>query len=370
MKVAAACALAVALYASQAPAAVSWKAVADGVEHAHLTREGPLSIHVLRVDPSRARLDVVHARDEAVGLETTSAIAERRGAIAAVNGGYFRMTGTFAGDSIGTLQIDGKLLSEPDRGRAAVGIVREPKGAALLIGHVTWEGEITTGGARRRLDGVNRPRGANELVLFTPEFHETTLTDDSGSEVIVRGGRVVDVRVAAGSSGIPSDGYVLSATGTVRAWVSRHLERETPVSVRLGLKPVDARAQNPWPAAEDVLGAGPKLVTAGRIDVTDAREKMLPTFATDRHPRTAVATLADSRVLLMVVDGRQPDYSIGMTLADVAGVLREFGAVEAINLDGGGSTTMVVAGTVVNRPSDVAGERPVSDVLLILPPKS
>jgi exopolysaccharide biosynthesis protein len=369
MKLAAAWALAVAVYA-QAPDALPWKAVADGVDHAQLTREGPLSIHVLRVDPSRARLDVVHARDEAVGLETTSAIAARRGAIAAINGGYFRMTGTFAGDSTGTLQIDGKLLSEPDRGRAAVGIVREPEGTALLIGHVTWRGEITAGGARRRLDGVNRARGGNELVLFTPEFHETTLTDDSGTEAIVRGGRVVEVRAAAGSSRIPVDGFVLSATGTVRAWISRRLARGTTVTVRMGLEPVDRLARNPWPSAEDVLGAGPKLVSAGHIDVTDAREKMVPTFATDRHPRTAVATLADGRVLLMVVDGRQPEHSIGMTLAEVAGTLLELGAVEAINLDGGGSTTMVVEGRIVNRPSDATGERPVSDVLLVLPPKS
>jgi exopolysaccharide biosynthesis protein len=113
------------------------------------------------------------------------------------------------------------------------------------------------------------------------------------------------------------------------------------------------------------LGGGPKLVTNGRLDITTAREKMLPTFATDRHPRTAIASLRDGRALLAVVDGRQPSLSIGMTLSELAGFLIELGAIEAINLDGGGSTTMVVRSAIVNSPSDATGERPISDAILV-----
>jgi exopolysaccharide biosynthesis protein len=71
--------------------------------------------------------------------------------------------------------------------------------------------------------------------------------------------------------------------------------------------------------------------------------------------------------LLLVVDGRQPSVSVGMSLAELARLLIELGAHDGINLDGGGSTTMVVKGTVVNRPSDPTGERPVSDAILVLP---
>ena len=119
------------LVAAQETAATRWRAVAPGVEHAQLTREGGAAgnagrwnINLLRVDPSRARLEIVHAHDNAVGLETVSSLAARHSATAAINGGYFRMTGTFGGDSTGTLQIDGRILSEPDRGRAAVGLVQ------------------------------------------------------------------------------------------------------------------------------------------------------------------------------------------------------------------------------------------------------
>jgi exopolysaccharide biosynthesis protein len=350
-----------------APAAqdIDWRRISAGVEHAHITRDAPWNIHVLRLDPSRARLDVVHARDDAVGLETTSAIAKRHGAVAAINGGYFRMTGTFAGDSTGTLQIDGKILSEPDRGRAAVGLVRSGATTRLVMGHVTWDGSVVVNGARRRLNGVNRARGANEIVLFTPGFNQTTLTDDTGAEAIIRGGRVSEVRDAAGSSTIPPDGFVISATGTARTWLKSAMHKNRTVSLSVSLRPVDRGAPNPWKGAEDILGAGPKLVTAGKVNITAAREKMLATFATDRHPRTAVATLRDGRVLLMVVDGRQPSLSIGMSLDEVARFLIELGAVEAINMDGGGSTTMVVQGAIVNRPSDPTGERPVSDAILV-----
>lgn len=356
---------AISIAAQQAPAVV-WRSVASGVEHAQVTREAPWNINLLRVDLTKARLDVVHARGDAVGLETLSAMAARTGAIAAVNGGYFRMTGAFAGDSTGTLQIDGKLLSEPDRGRAAIGFLRSAQGTRLVMGHVTWQGSVNAGGRTRRLSGINRPRGRNEVVLFTPEFHDTTLTDDTGTEVVVRNGVVDEIRDNAGSSSIPANGFVISATGTAREWARARLRNGVKVTASVGLRPVDGVSSNPWPKAEDVLGAGPKLVTAGRVDITAAREKMLPTFATDRHPRTAIASLRDGRALLAVVDGRQPG-SIGMTLAELAGLLIEFGAVEAMNLDGGGSTTMVVKGAIVNRPSDPTGERPVSDAILVSP---
>lgn len=352
------------LWAQPAPP-TEWQPVAPGVERAHIVRDAPWSIHVLRIDPAQAVLDVFHARDNAVGLERVSAMATRHSAIAAINGGYFRMTGTFAGDSTGTLQIDGKILSEPDRGRAAVGLVRTRQGTRLIMGHVAWQGTVKAGDETRRLDGLNRPRGANELVLFTPEFNDTTLTDDTGSEALIRAGRVVEVRAGAGSTPIPSDGFVLSATGTAGQWLRSAVSAGTRVTASVGLEPVDELPRNPWRDAEDILGAGPKLVTAGRVDITGAREKVSPAFVTDRHPRSAIASLADGRVLLLVVDGRQPDLSVGMSLDELARVLVELGAVDAINLDGGGSTTMIVKGKILNHPSDPTGERPVSDAILV-----
>jgi exopolysaccharide biosynthesis protein len=94
-------------------------------------------------------------------------------------------------------------------------------------------------------------------------------------------------------------------------------------------------------------------------------------FATGRHPRTGVGIASGGkRLLLVTVDGRQMPYSDGMTLRELANLFLALGAPEAINLDGGGSTTLVYRDgdslRLANRPSDLAGERPVGDALAIV----
>ena len=94
-------------------------------------------------------------------------------------------------------------------------------------------------------------------------------------------------------------------------------------------------------------------------------EGFAPDFGRGRHPRTALGVRADGRIVLAVVDGRQPKISVGMTIPELSALMAEWGCREAINLDGGGSATMVAGGRIVNHPSDAAGERPVSDALLV-----
>jgi hypothetical protein len=119
-----------------------------------------------------------------------------------------------------------------------------------------------------------------------------------------------------------------------------------------------------WPGVLDTIGGNPTLIENGAI-VPGNVYGSGPFF--NRHPRTGVALTAESRVLFVVVDGRRKGYSVGMTLAEFAELLRSLGATWALNLDGGGSTTMVIDGEVVNRPSDPEGERGVSSALLLLP---
>jgi exopolysaccharide biosynthesis protein len=361
-------AVAPAVVSSQQPA---WTSVADGVEHAQFRRDAPgggqWNINVLRIDMDRARLDVIRARDVAIGLETVTSIAARTGAVAAINGGYFRTSGDFLGDSTGTLQIDHVLWSEPDRARASVGIVREREGTRLVFGHVVWDASLASGRHRHPIHGLNRARGADDLVVFTPEFGPATITDDSGVEVIVRAGRVVEVRDGKGATAIPADGFIVSARGTAREWVLQRLGLRARVQLRMELRPADRSRDNPWKAAEDILGAGPKLVTRGVVDVTDVREKMIPSFATELHPRTAIASLTDGRALLLTADGRRAPERVGLALDDLAKLLIELGARDAINLDGGGSTAMIVQGKLMNFPTDPTGERPVSDAIVVRP---
>ena len=98
----------------------------------------------------------------------------------------------------------------------------------------------------------------------------------------------------------------------------------------------------------------------------DSLEGTFPRFSSTRHPRTAVGFSADSsKLFLLTVDGRRESDS-GMTLVELAQLMLDLGVYEGMNFDGGGSTTMVVNGQVVNSPSDKTGERAVGSALLVL----
>lgn len=348
--------------------------IVPGIEHIQITRgyksekeaTGPWFINLLRIDLTKARLQMVHALDEAVGLETVSSMAARYGALAAVNSGYFRTTGTYRGDSVGVEMLKGKLLSEPNNVRAAMGLIERVGKQELIFGHVKFDGQVIAGARSRHIiSGLNRPRADNELIIFTPEFHRTTLTEPNGLELVVRGGRIVARRDLKGSSSIPADGYVISASGSARDWALANLRRGARVELKLNLAPTETEMSTQWKQAASIIGGGPQLIKNGRIEITNSAEKILPSFVSEGHPRTAIARLNSGQVLLVTVDGRQPGESIGMSLNMLADLLIEFGAVEAINLDGGGSTTMVIRNKLVNKPSDATGERPVSDAILV-----
>jgi Phosphodiester glycosidase len=125
----------------------------------------------------------------------------------------------------------------------------------------------------------------------------------------------------------------------------------------------------------DVVNGGPLLVVHARPFVDAVAEGFvqpdLPSFyygfGVRRNPRTMAGVSAAGDVLLVTVDGRQPGYSVGLSFAEEAAVMRALGAVEALNLDGGGSTTMVAGGRLLGRPSDATGERPVGDGFVVQP---
>ena len=161
------------------------------------------------------------------------------------------------------------------------------------------------------------------------------------------------------------------------AWVyevgGKLLRYSTPSPIRPG-------APQPRPSADFpavgmhwkprlALGGGPVLLESGTTRITFDEEVFWGSGMGSldaRHPRTALGYTHDGRLLLLVVDGRS-DESLGATLGELARELQARGAVEALNLDGGGSTTLVVNGAVINRPSDKTGAREVASALLLVP---
>src|SRR5439155_6945685 len=174
-----------------------------------------------------------------------------------------------------------------------------------------------------------------------------------------------------GSIPIVDDGYVLSASGTKKQELRNLLKVGDVVLLGNRLEPRPSQILNPLGSGEpigdvDIVGGVPQLIRDGKIDITWQEEKVSKSFVETRHPRTAVAKVKDGKFLMITVDGRS-ESSGGISLNDLAAYLLELGAIDAMNLDGGGSTTMFLDGKVVNKPSDKEGERKVSDAILVTP---
>lgn len=115
------------------------------------------------------------------------------------------------------------------------------------------------------------------------------------------------------------------------------------------------------------IGGGPVLLQKGSIHISNEEEMMFTGKAiNDRHPRTAMGYTSDKKLIILVIQGRFPGIAEGASLLQEAKILQDLGCVEALNLDGGGSSCLLVNGQETIKPSDKTGERPVPAVFLII----
>jgi hypothetical protein len=359
--------------------AQDFKTLHPGVEYARVDYKignDPVKINLLRLDLKKVRLDVHHAFDKAIGVEPTSAIAKRHNAIAAINAGFFRLDKSeFAGDPAGIMQLDHRLVSESVNNRVAVAIFNRARTTTVDFGHAktqTWL-SISANFSSINIDAINREPKDNEVALYTPEFQRTPSTSKAVIEIVLDDClhvcRKVLVSGENGGSPIPSRGYVVALYGDKRSLITDKLRSvlNDPSTRPMASSIIELQSGKGrrFGKAEDITNGVSMLIRDRRIDLTWEQEKASKSFAEMRHPRTAVAKLKDGKFLMVTVDGRQPGVSVGMTLKELADYLLSIGATDAMNLDGGGSTTMYVDGKVVNTPSDKEGERKVSDAIVV-----
>lgn len=340
--------------------------------------DGPLVVTVIRVDPKvkgvrvEAALggDTVWANDPTLGREIPSKTVARRKAVAGINASFF----PFAGNPLGLHMEQGALITEPSLPRTAFLLLKDGTAA---FGRFGYEGSVaTTQGKTHLLNGLNRKPGqGNELLLFSPIFASQTLKIPERYEVVLEGARIpltpnatVTGTVRPGTTGgatpLKPGTYVLSAGGTAAEWLKENVKPGESLTLKLAITPLDslttAAPDTIWQA---VTGA-PRIVTNGRLALKPAEEKVAESFSTTRHPRTAVGVTVNGKILFVTVDGRQPGLSRGVSLKELATLLLEYGAVDAVNLDGGGSSSCAIRDGVANSPSEGV-ERPVADSLLV-----
>jgi exopolysaccharide biosynthesis protein len=307
------------------------------------------NIHILRLEQRvyKNRLLPVLADEGIARRETLSGMVNRRDAVVGINAGYF----TAKGDPLGTLIIDRKLVSSPLYDRSVFGITDENK---VVFGNPKFSGYVRATGLEVPIDAVNQPRRGDKIVIFTSEYARNTLTELPGIELVLIKGKVCGIQ--SQNALIPPDGVVISVGGDK----TRHFKH-----IKLGDSiQLDYSVAVPWNTIKHAICGGPRLIENGEISINDVQERFSTSIANARHPRTAIGLSVDNSLILMVVEGRSAG-SVGMTLKEMALYMKRLGVRHGINLDGGGSSTMVINNRVVNSTSDGA-ERRISNGILLL----
>ena len=329
------------------------------------TAHGPVAIRVVRGPRPVGlyRLRTTLSNETVLGRETVSSMQRRlatQATMVGVNGDYSRFAD---GVPSGILLRDGVLVTPPQSERSSVGITLD---GLLDIRRVGFRGTWRGSGQRRALNFLNKEPRANGISLFTSDWGRTTPRFAGSFSValspfpasVPNADLVAPVTGTAEGTSLPlSPGTaVLIARGNAAAKLKAEASAGVNVTLRLILQP-------DWGVVDDAIGGGPVLVRDGK-PVYRANEAFTTSQIAPRNPRTAIGQLADGRVVMLVVDGRQPGYSVGMTTFEMAQTMIRLGAMRAMQLDSGGSSTLAFDGTVLNSPSD-GRERPISTALML-----
>ena len=343
--------------------------VGRGVQYTH-ERNGdvPWSIHAVKLSrsgPVGFRFASSLAENRIYGLasvaEQVEAVSARWGrAVAAVNGDFFVIRqGPYRGDPAGLQILDGEFVSSPIGTSFWIDSASRPH-----IGQVTSKFSVMLPDGREIPFGLNQERAEDAAVLYTSRMGESTRTRAGVEFVLERYGdgawlpvgpdSFCAARVSAanehGGSYIEPSNMILSVgpklvgnLPSLRPGTILSLSFETSPSLK---------------GVETAIGGGPVLVSRGEAAKWDTNE-YLP-----RHPRTAIG-FNKEHFFLVVVDGRQAGLSAGMTYPELAALMLRLGCEEAMNMDGGGSSTLWLGGRVMNSPSD-GRQRRVANALVVV----
>lgn len=282
------------------------------------TPVGPVQMYGAILDLHRAKLQLVLPNAFLRKKESVRQMAEEGRLVAAINGSYFSPNGT----PLGFLGIDGEVWTESLYHRTALFVEKEKVRLAEAPAKISF----LLDGKEYSIDGVNRGRGNAEIVLYTPRFGKTTQTNPFGREWVIQKG-IVTALVEGGNAAIPEDGVVLS------------FQKDAPeLKVQVGSK-VDLKLPSfhGW-----ILQAGPKILSEGVVQVQGEEEHFKPDVLLGRAPRSVVG-LKGEFLYLLAIAGRSSE-SLGATLSEAAEYLKELGAADGMNLDGGKSSQIYLKG--------------------------
>lgn len=384
--------------------AESKEQIPKGLEY-QLKKDNNHIIHVLAIDPSQYRLELVKGHNQVFGRETVAAMSARKNAVAAINGGFFEIGNNEDGRPSGTLIIKNNILALAQKERAIL-ILEDNK---VNIGKMETKINIqfyNTPNQKITPSKINQFLKKDEVGLYTPSFGPTTLTDFERREIIIDNNVITHI-TEHGDNAIPAAGMVLSFP---KAYPISFAKVNDKTNLEIITYNISSKTQSKMPS--NALMGIPIIVENGQaVDVKKLGSKA---FAETPHARTAVGTKADGTIIFVVVEHvytkpldqltvdeaknilREKGYSqqkinettlaqmltiiqnnlsssVGLSLPALAEFMVSLNCVQAINLDGGGSSTLLLNGKVMNSTvgdkDESLGEktlRPVSDAIVVM----
>lgn len=363
------------------------------------SRSGPWSIHLLAVAPDQAsgRWLASAAGQGPLLRAPTSQLARTAGALFAVNGGFFveKSSDGIPGAPAGISVLEGRVNGSPVERRPALVLRKDAAKPVEIVKNFSWRSYLSwSDGARTPIDGINRKpglvrncgRSADEAAIhdFTCKYQDDVVYYPAGSAfapalraeiqyAIGADGRVR--KLAASEAPAATDALLALSPGASRhAQIEDAIARHATASFK-----VDSSVLADGGKHVSVINAGPTLLQHGEYVRDDAQEGwaidavdepahtlLMHDWINRRNPRTALGIRKDGVIVLAVVDGHRHATSVGATIEELRELMASLGAVDAVNLDGGGSTAMVVRNRLVNQPSDLEGERKIGDALLFI----
>lgn len=331
----------------------------QGLEHEIVYLKEFKAFHILKIDPQF--FTIVSKKAENETLETVATIANRYHAIAAVNGGFFKMEGEFAHLPMGILKIDNEWIATPHKPRGAIGWSTDD--SQVLFDQVLTRVTGLINQEPFLIDGINRIRADNQLILYNRFFYpiyqkqegiEFLIKDNSMDELIdnlklING----DLVLSIGPIKTP-----LFSNFPVRSnfdWDVQVIPQSIPAYTH----------SDQWKKMTYIVGGTPILVREGEFLTDFSSEQTLPSFLHTPYARTAVGILPNGHFVFVIAEA--------ITIPDLALFMHHIGCVEALNLDGGGSSTMVLNQEILSftHTEDESGIgfsiRKVSDAILVIP---
>lgn len=328
-----------------------------------LTTSGWQNINIIEADLSEGRYGVKTLTDteDLSKLTNVKKLAEAHGTLAAINGDFFswKWNDKSKGSAIGGAVVDGSMLTSITSPWNFSTVAQKTDGAFIFdyidcaIAVAAPNGFITS------IEHINKYDDLTQPIIYTKEWGPLS-PGSAGtlSEIIIEDDTVVSINYDQGPVEFPENGYIIGFLRDVSPELIENFHVGDKVEIGINYEP----------KFEDIQFA----VGAGTLLLKDGKETEITNDIAGNHPRTAIGVNADhTKLYLVTVDGRKANAK-GVTLAGLADIMAEIGADDAANLDGGGSTTMVVrspytgAQEVTNTPSDNY-LRPVANAIGITP---